>query len=163
MRRKRLYYREPSRLASTTPSKISASQPRTINFNTIYLRTMAPKQKQKSRIPNSVRHRILCLRLSQFSLSDIAKKTGVNRSTIFSIIRKFRTTGSYLNAVPQRQRKLDDRLLRRLSRELEKNPRTPLADITTSAQLNISRATVYRGLKKLGYKSRIPRVKPYHD
>lgn len=123
---------------------------------------MAPTRKPKSHIPNSVRHRILCLRLKQFSLSDIANKTGVSRSTISTIIRKFLTTGTYLNAIPQRPQKLNDRSLRRVRRELERNPRAPLADITTSSQLNISRSTIYRGLKKLGYKSRISRVKPYH-
>ena len=123
---------------------------------------MAPIQKSKSRISDAIRHRVLCLRLDQFSYSEIEIKTGLSRSTIFGIIKKFKSTGNYTNATPQRKRILDTRLLRRLQRELQKAPRAPLADITNSSRLNISRATIYRGIKKLGYNSRIARVKPYH-
>ena len=124
---------------------------------------MAPTRPPRTKIPDVIRHRIICLRLDQRSFNDIARRTGLSRSTIRGIIAKFRTSGDYRNAKPQRQKKMDIRLLRQLRRELEKSPRASLADITNSSCLNVSRSTIYEGVRKLGYKSRIARIKPYHD
>jgi len=124
---------------------------------------MAPQRQPKSKIPNSVRHKVLCLRLDQYSYSDIQNRTGLSRSTIAGIIKRFRTTGTYHDNPPQRQKKLTPHLLRRIRREVEKSPRAPLADITNSSQLNIHPSTIYTAMKKMQYRSRIARAKPYHD
>src|SRR5690606_3676255 len=72
------------------------------------------------------------------------------------------TSGTYLNKTLQRRKKLDPPLLRCIQREVVKTPQAPLTDITNSSQLNISQATIYHSIKKLGYNSHMARIKPYH-
>ena len=124
---------------------------------------MAPTRPTRTKIADAIRHRIICLRLDQLSYNNIARRTGLSKSTIRGIIVKFRTAGNYRNAKPQRQKKMDNPMLRRLQRELDKSPRAPLADITNSSFLNVSRSTIYEGLQKFGYKSQMASVKLYHD
>ena len=125
--------------------------------------TMAPRPPEKHRITPALRHRVLCLRLDQVSYRTIEKKTGVNYSTACCIVQRFKMTGSYLDKPPQRKRKVDDRLLRRIHRTLEKHPHASLANITESSYLNIRRTTLKQAIHSLKYKSRYARKKPWHS
>ncbi|KAH0604544.1 uncharacterized protein H6S33_006921 [Morchella sextelata] len=89
----------------------------------------------------------------------IQAQTGVSKSDVSKIIKRYKETGS-LNKVPRpgRPRIIDERAMRRLDRITNNNPYATLAEITADSRLNCAPKTVARALHVLDYHLRVYNV-----
>lgn len=95
---------------------------------------------------------------------EIAKIVSRPRSTVNSIIKHFKTTGTVLNKIRSgRPPKVNDRLRNAIIREVKKDPRVSAPKIATnvaeSVNVSITPQTIRNVLHKDGYHGRVSRRK----
>lgn len=126
-------------------------------------RAMMVKTKELSA---DLKRRIIRFHNGGKTYGDISKRLDIPRSTVFSIVKKFKQHGT-VEALPGRGRKpkLSVRTERKLCREVNINPRVKLDVIVeklAAEGTSVSKRTIQRCLNKNGLHSRRPRRTPLH-
>jgi transposase len=123
-----------------------------------------PKDSNRKRRETTDIERVEVLKLyaEGYTYRKIQAQTGISKSDVSKIIKRYKETGS-LNKVPRpgRPRIIDERAIRCLDRITNNNPYTTLAGITADSRLNCAPKTVARALHELDYHLRVPRKKPF--
>lgn len=124
---------------------------------------MAPKKNEHS---NDLRTLVVKHYLNGDSQREIAKKVLLSRSTVQSIIKKFKKTKCIGNLFGRgRKRKTTsttDRLIqRKLKLDRRKSARTVASELEKDLGLLISESTVKRRAHEIGLYGRVARKKPY--
>lgn len=115
---------------------------------------------------NDVRKKIIDFYEIGLSYGEISKRLDISRSTVQSIIKKFKQVQTTEN-LPGRGRKakISTRTARKLCREVNLNPRTNINDLTKNLDeqgITVCTRTVQRCLNKNGLKGCRPRRTPFH-
>ena len=93
---------------------------------------------------------------------EISKLRGVNVKTVYKVLKRAEVRGTTDRAKGSgRPRKMTERMLRVLRREVRYNRRATLAELTSALPERLHYNTVRRALRKLGYSNRIAVKKPY--
>jgi transposase len=113
----------------------------------------------------NLRVRIVTLREQGLSLKDIEKKTGKHRFTISRICKSVQKTNSFKEKPRSgRPKLLDDRQKRILARILRSSKVKTAEHVRKEAKqfhnIDVSRDTVARALKSMGYVARVKKKKP---
>lgn len=113
-----------------------------------------------------IRQRIVHLHRSGMGYGTIGKRLEVPRSTVQSVIIKFKRDQT-VRSLPGRgrKRKISPRLERKICREVNMNPRVVLKDIAEELRVGgvqVSERTIQRTLNRNGLKARRPRKTPFH-
>jgi transposase len=96
------------------------------------------------------------------SVSQIAVHSGVWKGTVSKVLKRYRERGSVQIAKRSgRPRKLTDRDLRILKREIVMNRRAPLAELVNTLTTHVCIRTLRKELHALGIGSRIAVKKPF--
>ena len=97
------------------------------------------------------------------SYSQIARELGIPRSTVQSVVKRYRARGHIGDASRSgRPSKITEDIKLRVEKSVQDNPHASLNEITESIQdLDIGRTTVNKVTKQLGFQLRIPRKKPF--
>ena len=121
---------------------------------------------ERAELSDDTRGRIVGAHLVGASIRKISEQLGVPKSTVSKTIIRFKRTGSAAVAPRTgRPRILSDRDARALRRNVEKNRKASLAQITdelkSQANVAISLSTVRTELHRMGICSRYARKKPW--
>lgn len=113
-----------------------------------------------------LRKKIIDLHKSRNSYGDIARRLVIPRSTVQSVVKKFRQYGTTEN-LPGRgaKPKMSQKTLRKVCREATMNPRIILTDVKEMLKMqgtSVSVRTIQRQLQKSGLPGRRPRKTPLH-
>ena len=97
------------------------------------------------------------------SYSQIARELGIPRSTVQSVVKQYRARGHIGDARRSGQpSRITKDIKLRVEKTVQDNLRASLNEITESIQdLDISRTTVNKATKQLGFQLRIPQKKPF--
>lgn len=94
--------------------------------------------------------------------AKIARELGYSTSTVYTVLKSFERRGTVESPKPSgRPRKVSERDGRSLVRELKKDRRQTLSDITNNATPMMSTSTARRAIHKAGYYSRVAAKKPF--
>jgi len=113
-----------------------------------------------------MRELIIKLHLEKKSLREIAKTVGKTHSTIQSVIKKFKNTGS-VDTLPRKGRPkiLSSRDKRNIIKKIVINPRLSApklaADFALETGKTIHAENIRRVLRKSGFNGRVSRKKPF--
>ena len=111
------------------------------------------------------RSRIVVLSEEGYSIREIAKKTGISKSSVGYTLKKFKSTGSYSSQKrsgrPRKTTVGEDRFLQTLSKRNRRKTGPELAaEINRSRDTPISVTTVKRRLRQVGLRGCIAVRKP---
>lgn len=125
------------------------------------LSTMGRKGKE---LTPDKKNAVLELFLKGLKPSEVCRLLEIPYSTVFNILKKFKTSGTLENKPRSGRPKIvTDRAYRQLERLVKTNRRSTLGDITSrfnqGRQKKVSRRTVQHHLKKHGYSRRVCRKK----
>jgi len=111
------------------------------------------------------RMRIVAWREIGLSEYEIAKKLGMTRGTVHSILRKYSQTGTTKNLSrsgrPPKLNARDLRFLGRLVTRDAESRRTPVENITKKLDKDVSTRTVQRAMRKIGISCHPAALKPF--
>lgn len=115
-------------------------------------------------LSKDLRIRIIRRYKSGNGYKKIANALRLPVSTVQTLIKKWKTTGS-VKPKPRsgRPRKLSDKTVRKITRDVQKNPQTTSSDLQASLQeagVQVSTSTIRRQLNSSGLHGRIARKKP---
>ncbi|XP_076326346.1 uncharacterized protein LOC143233705 [Tachypleus tridentatus] len=119
----------------------------------------------RKELSSDLKNRIIVKYKSRVSLSGIAKQLNVPKSTVQSIIDKYKLTGSIAN-LPRsgRPTKISERTKRKVLREVSRNPRLTRNDVQKLVRetgVEVSTSTVTNMLRSSGFRARRPSRTPY--
>ena len=104
---------------------------------------------------------VIMLKNEGKSLKEIGKILNLSKSTVQVIVKNLETTGSYENKPrPGRPPKLNERIQRRILREINEHPMEIAKAIEKDYGIVVHAETVRRSLKKNGLNCRVSRRKP---
>jgi transposase len=111
------------------------------------------------------RMRIVAWREIGLSQYEIAKKLGITRATVQSILRKYNQTGTVENLSrsgrPQKLNARDLRFLDRIVTKGAESRRTPVENIRATLNKDVSTKTIRRAMKKIGISYHPAAIKPF--
>ncbi|KAG7196845.1 hypothetical protein KM043_014008 [Ampulex compressa] len=112
-----------------------------------------------------IRSKIVALSKKGYSVREIARRTGISKSSVGYTLQKFTTTGSYATAKrsgrPRKTTTADDRFIRTISkRDRQKTAPEIAAELNQHRDLPISVTTVKRRLYEVGLRGYTTVKKP---
>ncbi len=102
--------------------------------------------------PNDLRKLIIDALTDGVKVADAAERFNVGPRFVYSLLRRFRDTGSYkakknAGGAPRKISPEDERKIRQI---IKRKPDSKLREIKEQANLNVSLPTIYRAMKRMG-------------
>ena len=102
-----------------------------------------PPKTERRELGRSIKDNIIGMSIAGASVRKIADELGLASSTVHFVIKRYKDSGSTENKTRSgRPKKLTERDCRHILRNLKKDRRAILQDITNEIPLNVSSSTI---------------------
>lgn len=116
----------------------------------------------RSEISLEMRKLVITFHQESKSVREIEQLTGIKRSTVQNIIKRYRESGSVENRKRTgRPRQISARTERKLVAEVKKNPKCTALSLLQNINVTVHPQTIRRVLHKNNFRCRTPRKKPF--